>query len=133
MDYEREFVAVCRKCLFEDSVNHIAGVSLAHVKSKKSDLMSNYPKADYMLNERRSQVVLNNACALEGRNFVTDEMIFVDEEFQLNDDDKRSIPHWGIRGSNESFCRALKVSGVISYQVIRIVYKDKKLANAYDG
>lgn len=130
--YEREFVAKCRKCLFQDTVNHISHVSLAHLVNHGSEVMRRYPKADYMPSGSRSQVVLNNACALKGRNFVSDEVIFFDEEYQVIDEDKRNAPYWGIRGNNDSFHRALKVSGVIGYQVIRIVYKVKKLRNAFD-
>ena len=131
-DYEEYFVEECRKRLFEDTVYHIAGVSLAHESTKKYDYMSKYPKADYMCSEQRYQVVLNNTCALKGRNFVTDEMIFCNEEFQVRDKDKRNTPYYGIRGSDKSFCRALTVSGVIGYQVIRIVHSHKKLTNVFD-
>ena len=129
---EQQFVDECRERLFQETVNHIAGVSLAHESTKRYDYMSKYPKADYMCSEQRYQVVLNNACALKGRNFVTDDMIFLDEEYQVYDKDKRNSPHWGIRGSDKSFCRALKVSGVIGYQVIRIVHTHKKLRNVFD-
>ena len=134
MGYEREFVATCRKKLFEDAINHISGISLAHVKSKGSGLMSRYPKADYMRSrsEQLSQVVLNNGYALKGKNFVSDEVILLDEELQIYDEDKCNDPYWGIKGSEESFRRALLVSGVAGYRVIRIVYKDKKLRNAFD-
>ena len=128
----REFVAECRKLLFEDTVNHIAGVSIAHEASKKSDYTSKCPTADYMRSEQRYQVVLHNTCALKGMNFVTDDIIFHAEELQVFDKDKRNTPYWGIRGSDKSFCRALKVSGVIGYQVIRIVHSHKKLRNVFD-
>ena len=52
MDYERQFVAECRKRIFDDTVNHIAGVSLAHETSKRYDYMSKYPNADYMCSEQ---------------------------------------------------------------------------------
>ena len=126
IDYERQFVSECRKRLFEDTVNHIAGVSLAHESSRRYDYMSKYPKADYMCSEQRYQVVLHNAPALKGRNYVTDEVLFSDEEFQVNDESKRDSLYWGIRGSTKSFCHALKVSGVIGYQVIRIVHSHNK-------
>ena len=129
---EQQFVDECRERLFKETVNHIAGVSLAHESTKRYDYMSKYPKADYMCSEQRYQVVLNNACALKGRNFVTDDMIFLDEEYQVYDKDKRNTPYWGIRNSDKSFCRALKVSGVIGYQVIRIVHTHKKLRNVFD-
>ena len=129
---ERQFVDECRERLFNETVNHIAGVSLAHESTKRYDYMSKYPKADYMCSDQRYQVVLNNACALKGRNFVTDEMVFLDKENQVCDKDRRNTPHWGIRGSDKSFCRALKVSGVIGYQVIRIVHTHKKLRNVFD-
>ena len=132
MEYEREFVATCRKKLFEDTINHISGISLAHVRSKGSDLMSRYPKADYMRSEQLSQVVLNNGYALKGKNFVSDEVILLDEELQIYNEGKCNDPYWGIKGSEESFRRALLVSGVAGYRVIRIVYKDKKLRNAFD-
>lgn len=131
MGYEREFVAKCRKKLFEDTINHISGISLAHVRSKGSDLMSRYPKADYMRPEQLSQVVLNNGYALKGKNFVSDEVILLDEELQIYDGDRCNDPYWGIKGSEDSFRRALLVSGVAGYRVIRIVYKDKKLRNAF--
>ena len=130
--YKREFVDTCRKWLFKDTINHISGVSLAHVTSKGSDLMSRYPNADYMRSEQLSQVVLNNGFALKGKNFVSDEVILFDGESQIFDEDKCSDPYWGIKGSEESFRRALLVSGVAGYRVIRIVYKDKKLRNAFD-
>ena len=126
IDYERQFVSECRKRLFEDTVNHIAGVSLAHESSRRYDYMSKYPKADYMCSEQRYQVVLHNAPALKRRNYVTDEVLFSDEEFQVNDESKRDSLYWGIRGSTKSFCHALKVSGVIGYQVIRIVHSHNK-------
>ena len=85
-----------------------------------------------MPSEQRYQVVLNNTCALKGKNFVTDEVIFHEEEYQINDKDKRNTPYWGIRGEDKSFNRALKVSGVIGYQVIRIVHSQEKLRNVFD-
>ena len=66
--YEHEFVSTCKKVLFEDTISHISGVSLADVKSKGSDFMSRYPKADYMRSKTLSQVVLNNGDALKGKN-----------------------------------------------------------------
>ena len=84
MGYECEFVATCRKKLFEDTINHISGISLTHVRSKGSDLMSRYPNADYMRSELLSQVVLNNGYALKGKNFVSDEAISLDEELQIS-------------------------------------------------
>lgn len=132
MGYKREFVATCRNKLFKDTINHISGISLAHVRSRGSDLMSRYPKADYMRSEQLSQVVLNNGYALKGKNFVSDEVILLDEELQICDEGKCNDPYWGIKGSEESFRRALLVSGVAGYRVIRIVYKDKKLRNAFD-
>lgn len=125
MAYEHEFVATCKDWLFEDTINRISGVSLAHITSKKSDLMSRYPKADYMLSEQQSQVVLNNGDVLKGKNFVSDEVIFRDEELQIYDEDKRNDPYWGIKESEDSLRRALLVNGVVGYRVIRIVYKDK--------
>ena len=134
MGYEPEFVATCRKKLFEDTINHISGISLKHViRSKGSDLMSRYPNADYMRSEQLSQVVLNNGYTLKGKNFVSDEVILLDEELQiLYVEHKYNDPYWGIKGSEESFRRALLVSGVAGYRVLRIVYKEKKLRNAFD-
>ena len=130
--YEDNFVEECTKRLFEDTINHIAGVSLAHISTRKYDYMSNYPNADYMPSEQRYQVVLNNTRALKGKNFVTDEVIFDEEEDQVTKKDKRNTPYWGIRGEDKSFTRALKVSGVIGYQVIRINHSHKKLRNVFD-
>ena len=129
---EQEFVKECSNHLFNDTINHIAGVSIAHEASKKYDFMSKYPTADYMRSDQRYQVVLNNTCALRGRNFVTDEVIFLDEEWQVNDKNKRNTPYWGIRGSDKSFCRALDVGGVIGYRVIRIVHSETKLKNVFN-
>ena len=129
---ERQFVEVCRKRLYEESLNHIVGISLAHESTRRYDYMSKYPKADYMRSEQQYQIVLNNAWALKGRNFVTDEIIFLEEENQVRDRAKRKTPYWGVRGSDKSFCRALKVSGVIGFQVIRIVHSHKKLINVFD-
>ena len=132
MDYERQFVAECRKRIFDDTVNHIAGVSLAHESSKRYDYMSKYPKADYMCSEQRYQVVLHNAPALKGRNYVADEVIFSDEELQVNDKSKRDSPYWGTKGNAKSFIHTLKLSGVIGYQVIRVVHSHKKLADTFN-
>ena len=132
IDYESQFVAECRKRIFDDTVNHIAGVSLAHESSKRYDYMSKYPKADYMCSEQRYQVVLHNAPALKGRNYVADEVIFSDEELQVVDKSKRDSPYWGIKGSAKSFIHTLKLSGVIGYQVIRVVHSHKKLADAFN-
>ena len=132
MDYERQFVAECRKRIFDDTVNHIAGVSLAHESSKRYDYMSKYPNADYMCSEQRYQVVLHNTPALKGRNYVADEVIFSDEELQVVDKSKRDSPYWGIKGSAKSFIHTLKLSGVIGYQVIRVVHSHKKLTDAFD-
>ena len=129
---EQRFEDECRNRLFGGADKRIAGVSLPDVSSRHADFVSKYPDADYMPSDQRYQIVLNNACALKGRNFVTDEMIFLDEEFQVYDKDKRNSPHWGIRGSDKSFSRALKVSGVIGYKVIRIVHDHKKLRNVFD-
>lgn len=129
---ERQFVEICRKFLYEESLNHIAGISLAHESTRRYDYMSKYPKADYMQSEQRYQIVLNNAWALKGRNFVTDEMIFHEEEYQVHDRAKRNTPYWGVKGSDKYFCRALKVSGVIGYQVIRIIHSHKRLRNVFD-
>ena len=130
--YEDNFVEECTKSLFEDTINHIAGVSLAHTSTRKYDYVSNYPNADYMPSKQRYQVVLNNTRALKGKNFVTDEVIFDDEEDQVTKKDKRNTPYWGIRGEDKSFTRALNVSGVIGYQVIRINHSHKKLRNVFD-
>jgi len=131
--FERAFVDKCRERLFKHTINHIASVSIAHENTKKSDFMSKYPKAHYMRSEQRSQVVLNHAYALKGRNFVTDEMLLIDEEFQVRDDDKCSTPHWGIKGSEKSFSSALTVGGVISYQAIQVFYSQKKrLRSVFD-
>ena len=43
IDYERQFVVECRKRIFDDTLNHIVGVSLAHESSKHYDYMSKYP------------------------------------------------------------------------------------------
>ena len=91
--FERYFVDECRKRLFENTINHIAGISIAHGSIKRYDYMSKYPTADYMRSEQRYQVVLNNACALKGKNFVTDDMILHDQEFQVYDKDKRNTPY----------------------------------------
>ena len=130
--YEDNFVEECTKSLFEDTINHIAGVSLAHISTRKCEYMSKYPNADYMPSEQRYQVILNNTCALKGKNFVTDEVIFDEEEDQVTEKDKRNTPYWGIRGVDKSFTRALKVSGVIGFQVIRINHSHKKLRNVLD-
>ena len=45
--------------------------------------MSKYPTADYMQSEQRYQVVLNNSSALKGKNFVTDDVIFHEDEDQI--------------------------------------------------
>ena len=132
MDYERRFVAECRKRIFNDTVNHIAGVSLAHESSKRYDYISKYPEADYMCSDQRYQVVLHNAPALQGRNYVADEVLFSDEEFQVNDKGKRHSPYWGIKGSTRPFIHTLKLGGVIGYQVIRVVHSHKKLLDAFD-
>ena len=132
IEYERQFVAECRKRIFDDTVNHIAGVSLAHESTKRYDYMSKYPNADYMCSEQRYQVVLHNGPALKGRNYVADEVIFSDEELQVVDKSKRDSPYWGIKGSAKSFIHTLKLSGVIGYQVIRVVHSHKKLADAFD-
>lgn len=129
--FEQEFVEKCRKLLFDDSINHIAGVSIAHESAKKYDYMSKYPTADYMQSEQRYQVVLNNTSALKGKNFVTDDIIFHKDEDQIKDFRKRETPYWGINGSGKSLMRALTVGGVIGYQVIRVVHSHKKLTNAF--
>lgn len=130
--FEQEFVQKCRKLLFDDTINHIAGISIAHESSKKYDYMSKYPTADYMQSEQRYQVVLHNTSALKGMNFVTDDIIFHEDEDHIKDINKRNTPYWGIRGSDKSFCRALTVGGVIGYQVIRVVHSHKKLINVFD-
>ena len=130
--FEQEFVEKCRKLLFDDTINHIAGISIAHESTKKNDYMSKYPTADYMQSEQRYQVVLNNTAALKGMNFVTDDIIFHEDEDQVKDINKRNTPYWGVKGSDKSFCRALTVSGVIGYQVIRVVHSHKKLINVFD-
>lgn len=130
--FEQEFVQKCRKLLFDDTINHIAGISIAHESTKKYDYMSKYPTADYMQSEQRYQVVLHNTSALKGMNFVTDDIIFHEDEDHIKDINKRNTPYWGIRGSDKSFCRALTVGGVIGYQVIRVVHSHKKLINVFD-
>ena len=127
--FEQEFVEKCRKLLFDDTINHIAGISIANVLTKSCDYMSKYPEADYMQSEQRTRVVLNNTAALKGMNFVTDDIIFHENEDQVKDINKRNTPYWGVEGSEKSFCRALTVGGVIGYQVIRVVHHHKKLIN----
>ena len=129
--FEQEFVQKCRKLLFDDTINHIAGISIAHESTKKYDYMSKYPTANYMQSEQRYQVVLHNTSALKHRNFVTDDIIFREDEDQIKDINKRT-PYWGIKGSSKSFCCALTVGGVIGYQVIRVVHSHKKLINPFD-
>lgn len=128
--YEEIFVHKCKERLFEDTVNHIAGVSIA-VSTRKSEYMSTYPTADYMPSEQRDKVVLNNTCALKGKNFVTDEVIFDQEEDQVTKKDKQNKAYWGLRDEEKSFNRALTVSGIINYQVIRLVRSHKKLASVH--
>lgn len=127
---EEIFVRKCKERLFEDTVDHIAGVSIA-VYTRKSEYMSTYPTADYMPSEQRDKVVLNNTCALKGKNFVTDEVIFDQEEDQVTKKDKQNMAYWGLRDEEKSFNRALTVSGIISYQVIRLVRNHKKLASVH--
>ncbi|KAJ7373649.1 hypothetical protein OS493_011258 [Desmophyllum pertusum] len=129
---EQKFIDECEKRIFQEDLNHIAGISIPHESSKRHDYMSKYPSADYMQSEQRFQVVLNNMCALKERNFVSDQIIFHDEEWQIKDINKRNTPYWGIRGSDKSFCRALTVGGVIGYQVIRVVHGHKRLINVFD-
>ena len=50
-----------------------------------------------MCSEQRYQVVLHNAPALKGRNYVADEVLFSDEEFQVNDMNKRDSFYWGTK------------------------------------
>ena len=130
--FEQGFVEKCRKLLFDDTINHIAGISIAHESTKKYEYMSTYPTADYMQSEQRYQVVLNNTSALKGMNFVNDDIIFHEDENQVKDINKRNTPYWGVKGSDKSFCRALTVGGVIGYQVIRVVHSHKKLINVFD-
>lgn len=130
---ERKFVEKCRNRLFEDAVNRIAGVSLAHKSTGKSDYMGRYPTAHFMPSTQRYQVVLHNTAALRERNYVTDEMIFLDQENQITEKKRRNTGYWGIKHSDKSFSRALDVSGIIGYQVICIHHVHKKgLMNAYE-
>ena len=129
---QQHFVNTCKNRLFDDNVNRIAGVALAHQCTRKYDYMAKYPSAHYMRSDQRYQVVLNNTCALREMNFVTDETIFHDEENQVDDKDKRNTPYWGIRGSDKSFCQALRVRGVIGYQVICITHSHRKLTNVFN-
>lgn len=131
---ERKFVETCRNCLFEDAVNHIAGVSLAHQFTGKSDYMGRYPSAHFMPSTQRYQVVLHNAPALRGRNYVTDEMIFEEEEDQIAEKKRSNTGYWGLKHCDKSFSRALEVSGIFGYQVICINHVHKKgLVNAYEA
>ena len=92
-----------QKLLFDDAINHIAGISIAHESTEKNDYMSKYPTADYMQSEQRYQVVLNNTSALKGKNFVTDDVIFHEDEDEIKDSSKRETPYWGIKGSGSHF------------------------------
>ena len=130
--YLQFFVDKCMDVLFQDTVYHIAGVSLGHKSTQRSDYTSRYPKAHYMCSEQRYQVVLNNSLALKGRNFVSDEVIFHDAEFQINDSHKRNTPYWGIRGEDKLFCQSLAVSGVTGYRVITFNHDHKKLINVFN-
>lgn len=130
--YLQFFVDKCMDVLFEDTVHHIAGVSLGHKSTQRSDYTSRYPKAHYMCSEQRYQVVLNNSLALKGRNFVTDEVIFHDDEFQINDSHKRNTPYWGIRGEDKLFCHSLAVSGVNGYRVITVNHDHRHMINVFN-
>ncbi len=133
-EVERKFVEECRSHLFEDAINHIAGVSLAHKSTGKSDYMGNYPSSHYMRSTQRYQVVLHNAPALKGMNYVTDEMIFLEQENQITEKERRNTGYYGIRHCDKSFSRALEVSGIFGYQVICIHHVHKKgLVNAYEA
>ena len=122
---ERKFVETCRNHLFEDAVNRIAGVSLANKSTGNSDYMGRYPSAHFMPSTQRYHVVLHNTAALRERNYVTDDMIFCDEENQITEQTRRNC--------DRSFIRALDVSGIIGYQVICIHHVQKKrLANTYE-
>lgn len=130
--YLQYFVDKCVEVLFEDTVYHIAGVSLGHRSTQRSDYTSRYSKAHYMCSEQRYQVVLNNSLALKGRNFVSDEVVFHDDEFQINNSRKRNNPFWGIRGEDKLFCQSLAVSGVTGYKVITVNHDHKKLINVFN-
>lgn len=131
---ERKFVEECRNRLFEDALNHIAGVSLAHKSTGKSDYMGNYPSAHFMPSTQRYQVVLHNAPALRGRNYVSDEMIFLEQENQITEKARHNTGYWGIKHFDKSFSRALEVSGIFGYQVICINHIHKNgLVSAYEA
>jgi len=132
-EVERKFVETCRNHLFEDAVNRIAGVSLAHKSTGKFDYMGRYPSAHFMPSTQRYQVVLHNTAALRQRNYVTDDMIFCDQENQITEKGRRNTGYWGIKHCDKSFSRALDVSGITGYQVICIHHVHKKgLVNAYE-
>ena len=129
---QQTFVDKCKEKMFHDNINRIACVALAHESTRRYDYMAKYPSEHYMRSELRYQVVLNNASALQRMIFVTDDIIFNDEEFQVQDKDKRNNPHWGVRGSDRSFSRALAVRGAIGYQVICITHSHQKLNNVFE-
>ena len=123
---EKRFVDECKARLFQSSFDHIAGVSLAHISTRRSDYMGNYPSAHFMPSNQRYQVVLHNTSALKGMNYVTDEVIFHEEKNQLSDRNISKYPYWGVKHSDKSFCRALEVKGIIGFQVICINHVHEK-------
>ena len=131
-EIEKKFVESCRSLLFSEEVNRIAGVSIAHKASQRFDIIGVHPSAHFMPSKQRYQVVLHNTCALKEVNYVTDDMIFHEDENQVGDPNCRNTPYWGIRHSDKSFCRALEVKGVTGFQVICVNHEhEKDLINVF--
>lgn len=130
--FEKEFVAKCRDLIFQSSADRIAGVSLSHLTTRKADIMGSFPSAHFRPLKQVSQVnqmnqvVLFNASALQGINYVSDEVIFSDEENQISNKEKSTKPYWGVKNSEKFFGSALQVNGIIGFQVICVNHVHEK-------
>ena len=129
---ETVFVEDCKLQLYESAFLKVAGVSIAHQKGRRSDYVSKLTMVNYRRSEQRYQMVLNNTDALKGHSFVQDHIVLKkDEEYTVEDKEKRNTPFWGCKRSDKSFSRALAFYGVSGYQVVCFDHEEMKLQNIF--
>ncbi|XP_078346173.1 uncharacterized protein LOC144631588 [Oculina patagonica] len=108
--------------LFGDASKYVGSISLGHVSTRKYDYTTKFPTSHFKRTDQGYKMVLLNSDALKGKNFVSDDMIFDDQELGASD-------YPGIKNIEKSFSQALAFNGVSNFQVICFTHDEKKLAS----
>lgn len=108
--------------LFGDASSYIGSVSIGHVSTRKYEYTTKFPSSHFKRTDQGYKMALLNLDALKWANFVSDDMIFDDQELKASE-------YPGIENIEKSFNQALAVKGVSNFQVICFTHDEKKLAS----